>query len=1271
MDDLTRDSSAVVPALTSVSGLLAGRYRVRSRLGRGAMKEVFLAYDERLDREVALAIVVGADGDLARARVTREAQVTGRLGDHPNVITVYDSGELDGVPYLVLRAMRGGSLADLLDRGRPSFADAIRLGGEIAAALAHAHKHGVVHRDVKPDNVWLASDGRAALGDFGIAYRAGQDRLTAEGGILGTVRYLAPERIRGEATAAGDLYALGVTLYELVTGRPPFSGTDPDSVLHQHLSVAPEVPSRREPGVPAALERLILELLAKRPERRPRSAHEVVLMLAGMHASAGHRARPAGVADEDGPATSERGGRPKPSTVSARRESARRVLSVLAVSADVGDPEALHRVLDEGAAVIEHHGGSVERYLGDTLVAIFGLVDSQGDDALRAARAAVALCAERAELRIGIETGEVFLGSDRSGAPIATGVPIAAAGRLAERAARGEILLGDNTRAAMGRDATIDVDSGALLNLDPERPGLLRTPGTPFVGRARELGALLSAFAQVREEGTCRLVTVVGAAGIGKSRLAGEFLAAVGDKAMVLAGRCVAYGEGTTYRALAEIVRGLGPDPRRRVEQLLDGDQQAIRGLLGAVGLSDEPAQAEETAWALRRLLQRLARDRPLVVAVEDIHWADDALLDLLDHVVALSGGSPILLVCLTRPDLLEDRPTWRATHRGRSLLELGALGDEEARALAERLGATGPAARIAARAEGNPLFVEQLVAVDAGQDTAELPASIQAVLAARIDRLEEGERTLLRHAAVEGRTFHSGPLGAALPEDERPAIGACLGTLTEKGLIGPDRPEFAGENAFRFTHALIRDAAYAGIPKERRAHLHSDLAAWLECKPEAADEIVGFHFEQACVLAAELGRAGRRERDLARRAVGRLESASQAALARRDPATASTFLERSLALLDDDDAAREHLLPGLGASLFEAGRMTDATRVLDQAIAGSLDPRSTARARIEREIVRLEADTRAGTEQSRLVADAVMPLLERDGDLRGQSRAWSLRAQLAWTSGHMRRADEAFQLAAGCATRAGDGRELFDIVGWRATAALLGPTHVDAAIRQCEEFREIVSASPVALTWVINPLAVLHAMKGDFEIADAYVREANETLAKLGGFVAGVSHQEAHVRLLAGRPDLAEIPLREGIENLSEMGEGRALATTTAMLAQAVFEQGRAEEADELCRVTEHAAAPDDIVTQAIWRGVRARLLASEGRCGEAVAQARDAVSLIEVTDLLAHHADALLDLADVLSACSRRDAAEDAIRSALELCERKGNVATAARARSLRGAS
>ena len=829
-----------------------------------------------------------------------------------------------------------------------------------------------------------------------------------------------------------------------------------------------------------------------------------------------------------------------------------------------------------------------------------------------------------AELRLGLEYGEVFLGTGARGATV-TGAPISAAGRLAERAAPGEILLGDGVRTAIGAlaDADVEVDEGGarLLALRVGPPALLRAPATPFVGRAHELAALQAALARVRDGRICQLVTVAGPPGIGKSRLAREFLTAAAEDATVLAGRCLSYGEGTTYRAIADILRGLGGDPRGRVEELLAGDEQAVRGVLSAIGLSREPAQAEETAWAVRRLFERLARDRPLVVAIEDIHWAEPALLDLLDHVAALSSGAPILLVCLTRPELLETRPQWTAPQPNRSVVSLDALADAEARELAEGLGAGELSARIARRAEGNPLFVEQLVAVDSGQATGELPASIQAVLAARIERLEPGERMLLQRAAVEGRTFHAGALAAMLEPGERGALARRLVALARRGLIAADRPEFAGEDAFRFTHALIREAAYAGLAKAVRADLHTHVGDWLEAQPSAPDEIVAYHLERACLLVRELGRGGDRERALAERAAQRLEAASQAALARSDAPAASAMLERAVVLLGADSAARGALLPALGVALFEAGRRQEATRILDEAIAQAPEPRVRARAQVEREFVRLETETAAGTEGVRRVADAALAVLEREADDRGRARVWSLRAQISYIAGRMSEADAAWQRAAEYAADPRDERERFEILAWRANAAVFGPTPVPEAIARCQAFRAIVAASPVAEAWMINPLAVLHAMNGEFGLAEALLGEAHAILDGLGGMTANVSHLEAIVRMLMGQPDRAETALRADVDALATMGRADALATTTAMLAQAVLAQGRIDEAGELCAAAARATAPDDVFTDVIRRGVQASVLACQGACAEAHQLAGSALE-IDCRDGLANPA-------------------------------------------------
>jgi tetratricopeptide (TPR) repeat protein len=397
------------------------------------------------------------------------------------------------------------------------------------------------------------------------------------------------------------------------------------------------------------------------------------------------------------------------------------------------------------------------------------------------------------------------------------------------------------------------------------------------------------------------------------------------------------------------------------------------------------------------------------------------------------------------------------------------------------------------------------------------------------------------------------------------------------------------------------------------------------------------------------------------------LSAAGQRAAQRGDPATASALLERAIGLAQFDEVARGALLPALGAYLFEAGRMGEAIEVLDQAIARAPEQWLECRARIEREFVRLEAETSVGTERARRVADEVLPALERAGDDRGQCRAWSLRAEAAWLMGQVSRADAAWGKAAECAGRAGDERELLGILGWRATAAVFGPTPVDVAISRCDRLRRRVGASPVADAWVLNALALMHAMQGEFELADRLLAEANETLHQLGSLHANVSHIEALVWMLADRPSLAEQLLRADVDALTSMSDRRMLATTTAMLARAVYAQGRLAEAAELCDAAASAGAEDDIVTQVIWRGVKARALAEVGRREEAEELAREAVALIAPTDLLSDHGDAMLALADVLRTCSRTDESERAARTGLALYVKKGNAVAAAWAQSL----
>jgi tetratricopeptide (TPR) repeat protein len=680
-----------------------------------------------------------------------------------------------------------------------------------------------------------------------------------------------------------------------------------------------------------------------------------------------------------------------------------------------------------------------------------------------------------------------------------------------------------------------------------------------------------------------------------------------------------------------------------------------------------------DVQWAVRRLFEAMARRQPLVVVFDDIHWAEPAMLDLIEHVAANAAG-PILLACLARGDLLERRPGWADAGGRGSIIRLEPLSDTDSARLLGKL-ATRRRAKVRREevmyaAEGNPLFLEQLVAMRADDPGVRTPPTIQALLAARIDALPQRDRRVIEAAAIEGRGFHRGAVRALV--DQKRSVDAALSALADRELIRPDRSELPDETGYRFTHILVRDAAYDLLPKRRRADLHVAYADWLLKRVErgsAADEIVGYHLERAFEYRSQLGRAGdERHRTLAERASTYLSAAGRRALDAGERSGAANLLGRAAALHARDDPDRAALLIDLGGVLREEGRFGESESVLREArrLAVELgDAPLEARAQVGRLLSRLQVDPDAVARLMERQGDQLAAALQKGDDAAGLARLWHLRALLWWIRSQAGKAEDAWRQAHREADRAGDGRVAIDVLGWEASSMYWGPTATAGAIARCEEIEAASAADPWARALAQHPHAGLLAMEGRFAEADRIFSDANRVLAEFGETVdAAVSHPQASSAILVGNPAAAVSHLREGRERLRRMGERAVLVGTDGYLAEALFLCGDVRGAMRLTRTCESEATADDVSAQVVWRRVRARILALRGRTAEAERLAREAVALSQSTDWITLTAGALVDLAHVLMLSGREAERRRTFREAIALYNAKGNVAGARRA-------
>jgi len=995
---------------------------------------------------------------------------------------------------------------------------------------------------------------------------------------------------------------------------------------------------------------------------------------------------------------------PGEEVVAPRREEApagaeiRKTVSV--VAADVlslggpHDPETLRRpmarAVETVTEVLQRHGASTEASTTGGVIGIFGMPTVHEDDALRAVRAAneardalrdLSLELERdwkvpVALRAGVNTGEVVAGNTAAHTLVA-GDAVTVAARLQQAADPGEILLDDQTEELVhdalraervdpeALKATGHGSAWRLLELEAEAPGYARRLETPLIGRVVELAQLRQAYERAAEGGAAQLFTVLGAAGIGKSRLGRELVLSAGGEATVLQGHCPSYGEGITFWPLRGIIEDVG-DLGQALADNEEADAIAER-VLGAVGLNGMASTNEETFWATRKLFEALARQRPLVVVIEDVHWAEPTFLDLVEHVAEWATSSPILLLCLGRPEVVDDRPRLVGGRTNIGSVVLEPLSHRESDELMQLGGVDlddETRARIAAAAEGNPLFIEQMLAmVSEHGDGAELlvPPTIHALLAARLERLEASERSVLQRASVMGREFGRPALLELFPKDEWAGIGGALESLVRRELLRPMQDE-----AFRFRHLLLLEVAYDSLPKLARADLHERAGNWLE-EQGGEEEIVGYHLERAHLYRAELGPVDAEGRALARRASTRLGAAGRRAYERGDLHAAVGLLSRASALLGPGAAGRVELLADLGEALRETGDFERAEEVLEEVIqraAADGDQVLEARANVIRLRLRLLTDPQV-TEEIVREAEPLVKTFEEAGDDRLLAKAWEFLAWAPWFRCRAAATVEALERAIDFARRAGDARTEAQSLNLSVGAAFFGPMPVPEAIRVCEEILAEPEQQRRNRASALRALAGLNAMAGDFDDAREFVAAHKALVQELGLRVTAASAAETYgiVEMLAGDPAAAERELSWGYGVLDEIGETQNFPDLAAKLADALYAQGHDERALALSEVSERSTAPDDLSAGVQWRAVRAKLLARQGDSETAEALAREAVALASETDFLVLHGDALMDLAQVLRT-NGRDAGS-VVLEALQLYEQKGNVVAAERAR------
>jgi class 3 adenylate cyclase/tetratricopeptide (TPR) repeat protein len=966
------------------------------------------------------------------------------------------------------------------------------------------------------------------------------------------------------------------------------------------------------------------------------------------------------------------------------RESRKRV-SILFIDvvgsttlAEQLDPEALRQIMDSYfagcVAAIEEHGGVVEKFIGDAVLAAFGATATHEDDALRAVRAAAGSLSALRELstvlaathnvsleaRCGICSGDAMVITSERGDFRVLGDVTNTASRLQTAASPGEILIESDTAAMVRGEVTIEQMPDLHLKGKSQpvpawrvtQPIRAADDGAvfreaPFLGRAEELDELEHSFRRVLRRGQACQVTVLGTPGLGKSRLVREFLATLpDDQAIVLSARCPAYGRGTTYTPLVEMLSSY-PGGWRALNAALLADpdlgSRAARSLASIMGQAPAEAGAadkptltgiEEIAWAVRHLLDVISKPRPVIMIWEDLHWAAPTLLGLIDDIAAWLVDAPVLIVCVARPELLEAQPSWGGGKPSALTVELGPLTTEQSAALVNELimlqdvqshGMDDLSLRVAAQCDGNPLFAELMLDVFADvAPGSQIPPTIQALLGARLDQLPEPERQVLEMAAVAGREFTRAELTAMTEtygQISGPETDRLLNRLVRQRIL--DR---AGPGSLRFNQALLRDTAYSTTPKARREHWHIFLAERFSRTAPTADALapddslaLAYHMEAACLLGRDLRPGDSSLPALASTAADALINEGMRALGRRDLPGAATLLERARHLLPAGDTRHTSValyIADAGISLRDERRSLAALSAAETALPDSR--RGNIACRIQRAIVLLRLGLAAPETVAAELSPAAAELADDPDDELGWCRLHQLEAYLHLVAERAALADVHLRLALIRARAMNSTYEEDRLLCAICEVAQWAPIQVEAGLELCDTLVSRFADNRALLIPIVVTRARLDALAGDLDGARRGVATAMTYIGDLhlGLADAAVLELSGFVESLAGAHGKAEQSYRRALSTLQVGGPTRDTQAIEADIARELLSQDRVDAAEEaLGRIISSGVDPG-LHTRIVVNSLSARIATRRGAHEEALGYARKAMELSQDVD-------------------------------------------------------